>query len=453
VRIYSTLEGQKKEFPAPGSEVRMYVCGITPYATAHVGHAMSYLIFDMVRRYLEFRGYRVRHVQNFTDIDDKIIQRAHDLGVAPGALAGQYSDEFLAEIRALNILPAHAYPRATEQIGPIQEMIGGLIERGHAYATGGDVYYRVRSKPDYGKLSHRNLAELRAGARVEIDAAKEDPMDFALWKGAKPGEPSWDSPWGPGRPGWHIECSAMSLGYLGETIDIHGGGQDLIFPHHENEIAQSEAYTGAMPFARFWMHNGLLNLGADKMSKSIGNLIPIREILARYSADAVRLFVLSSHYRSPLSFSEEGLAAMERGAERLRQAVALPGDGDAPGMGLAAYRARFVEAMDDDFNSAQAIAALFDLVREINRVRESGAATGPALALLRELGGVLGLDFRPPPRADGAEAAPFIDLLVATRAGLRGAQQWALADQIRDGLKQLGVTLEDSPQGTSWRFE
>jgi cysteinyl-tRNA synthetase len=278
-------------------------------------------------------------------------------------------------------------------------------------------------------------------------------MDFVLWKGAKPGEPQWDSPWGPGRPGWHIECSAMSLTYLGETIDIHGGGQDLIFPHHENEIAQSEAYTGSVPFVRFWMHNGLLNLAGDKMSKSVGNLVSIRDLLGRHSADAIRLFILSSHYRSPLSFSEEGIESMERGAERLRAAVGLRGGEGEPAVDAEAYRARFVTAMDDDFNTAQAIAALFDLVRDLNREREAGRSVQSGVEALRELGGVLGLNFQPPPRTSGAEIGPFVELLIRTRSALRGAKQWALADQIRDELKALGVVLEDGPEGTTWKVQ
>jgi len=292
VRLHNTISGQKEEFAPQGDPIRMYVCGVTPYDECHIGHAMSYVVFDVIRRYLEFRGYRVRLVQNFTDVDDKIIERANRLGISPRELAEGFIERYFIDMDALNVRRADVYPRATEEIPKIIEVIYGLIEKGHAYQVGGDVYFRVRSFPEYGKLSHRAIDELIPGEQA---ACKKDPTDFALWKSAKPEEPQWESPWGPGRPGWHIECSAMSLKYLGDTLDIHGGGQDLIFPHHENEIAQSEAFTGVVPFARYWLHNGLLQLGEEKMSKSLGNLITIKEALARYSADAIRIFILSSH--------------------------------------------------------------------------------------------------------------------------------------------------------------
>ncbi|HAZ31936.1 MAG TPA: cysteine--tRNA ligase, partial [Dehalococcoidia bacterium] len=313
MKIYNPISGQKEEFAPGGDEVKMYVCGVTPYSSCHIGHAMSYIIFDVVRRYLEFRGYKVRHVQNFTDIDDKIIARANALDIPAHELTGRLIDEYFEDMDALNIKRADVYPRATEEIPDIIRAVQGLIDKGRAYERNGDVYFRVQSTGDYGKLSHRDLDEMSVGARVKVDEAKEYPLDFALWKAAKPGEPRWESPWGGGRPGWHIECSVMSLKYLGNTLDIHGGGQDLIFPHHENEIAQSEAFTGVVPFVKYWMHNGLLQLDQDKMSKSLGNLITVRELLQRFSADAFRLFVLSSYYRSPLSYSDEGLAAMKKG--------------------------------------------------------------------------------------------------------------------------------------------
>jgi cysteinyl-tRNA synthetase len=395
MKVFNTLSGQKEEFVPWGDVVTMYVCGINPYADAHIGHAMSYIFFDVVRRYLEFRGYKVKHVQNITDIEDNIIAHANEQGVSVPELTQKYVERYDEDIEALNILRAHEYPRAMGEIPKIIEIVQGLEEKGFAYAVGGNVYFRVRNVPDYGKLSGRSLEQMRAGARIEVGEDKEDPMDFLLWKDAKPGEPSWDSPWGKGRPGWHIECSAMSIKYLGEQIDIHGGGQDLVFPHHENEIAQSESFTGKKPFAKYWIHNGLLQMGADKMSKSVGNLVTIRQALEKYSADAIRIFILSSYYRSPLTYSEEALEAAERGAERLLGAAA----GRVPrplGAKLEAdtYRERFIEAMDDDFGTPQALAVLFDLVRDINRADDAGMDVSDAQQTLRELGSeVLGLKF------------------------------------------------------------
>ncbi len=452
MKLYNTLSGTVEEFfPADGNQVKMYVCGVTPYSSTHVGHALSYVVFDTLRRYLEHKGYEVRHVQNFTDVDDKIIQRARESGVSEAALVEEFIGDYFHTMDALNIQRASEYPRATREIPRIIDAIAGLIDRGHAYPAAGDVYFRVTSKDDYGKLSHRSLDSMIAGARIQVQESKEHPMDFVLWKGAKPGEPSWESPWGPGRPGWHIECTAMSLEYLGEQLDIHGGGQDLVFPHHENEIAQSECYTGAKPFSRYWMHNGLLQLGSDKMSKSLGNLVSVVEALERYSPDAIRLYFLSSHYRSPLAYSDEGAAAVERSLDRVRHAL-TPGNGSGPQVDALPHRARFAAAMDDDLNTPQAIAALFDLARDINRGRDDGQRIDDGQAALRELGAVLGLTFTD--RAGSAAdltAAPFIDLLVSVRSELRAARQFALADQIRDGLAEQGVTLEDGPQGTRWQ--
>ena len=452
MKLYNTLSGQVEKFvPANGNQVKMYVCGVTPYSATHVGHALSYVVFDTLRRYLEHKGYEVRHVQNFTDIDDKIIQRAQETGVAEDALVEEFIDDYFHAMDALNIRRAAEYPRATREIPRIIDAIAGLIDRGHAYPAAGDVYFRVTSKDDYGKLSHRTLDSMIAGARIQVDENKEHPMDFVLWKGAKPGEPSWESPWGPGRPGWHIECTAMSLEYLGEQLDIHGGGQDLVFPHHENEIAQSECYTGARPFSRYWMHNGLLQLGADKMSKSLGNLVPVVEALENYSADAMRLYFLSSHYRSPLAYSDAGAAAVERSLERVRHAL-TPGNGSGPQVDAATHTARFTAAMDDDLNTPQAVAALFDLARDINRGRDAGNRIDDGQAALRELGGVLGLTFAERASTDAdLAAAPFIDLLVSVRSELRAARQFELADRIRDGLAAQGVALEDGPQGTQWQ--
>ena len=450
MKLYDTLRGQVNDFDSPNGLVRMYVCGITPYSSSHIGHAMSAVTFDAVRRYLEFRGFKVRHIQNFTDIDDKMIAAANESNVPVSELAEANIDEYVSAMSELNVAPAHEYPRATREIDKIVEIIQSLIDKEYAYDVEGDVYFRVRRDEDYGKLSHRSVDDLLSGARIEIDERKEDVLDFALWKSQKPGEPAWDSPWGKGRPGWHIECSAMSIKYLGETIDIHGGGEDLVFPHHENEIAQSESYTDQVPFSRFWLHNGMLRLGSEKMSKSLGNIISLPEALDSYDPQALRLFFLSSHYRSPLFYSEESVRSQERAIQRLRQAVSVPSE-DGPQLDASGYRERFIEAMDDDLNTPRALAALFDLVREINRGRERGEDIAEAQDILRELAGVLGLTLEEP-QADGAEAAPFIQTLVDVRAELRSARQFQLADNIRDRLTELGVSLEDSPEGTTWRF-
>ena len=452
MKVFSTLSGKKEDFSPRGDGVKMYVCGVTPYAEALIGHAMSYIIFDAIRRYLEFSGYRVKYVQNITDIDDKIINRAENLGITTGELAQKYIDDFFGDMDALNIGRADIYPRATAEIPKIIEVIGGLVDKGYAYPSRGSVYFRVRQPADYGKLAHRSLESMMAGARIEVGDEKEHPMDFVLWKASKPGEPSWDSPWGPGRPGWHIECSAMSLKYLGDTIDIHGGGQDLIFPHHQNEIAQSEGFTGQKPFVRYWLHNGLLKLGEEKMSKSLGNLITIKEALERYSADAIRIFVLSSHYRSPLTYAEAALAAAEGGVERLVRAVSRdePAGSSGPVLDADPYRQRFVAAMDDDFNTPQALAALFDLARAINQAGDSGLGFGKAKSVLLELArNVLGLKLET--LEFSREASPEIEArvnrLVEERNRLRVVRQWQKADEIRAKLAELGAVLEDTPEG------
>jgi cysteinyl-tRNA synthetase len=453
MKLYDTLSRQKKEFEPAGDRVKMYVCGITPYAPTHIGHAMSYVVFDVLHRYLEYKGYDVDYVQNFTDVDDKAIQRAEEMGTPVEELVQSHIDDYFRVMDALNVLRADRYPRATEEVPAMVNVIQSLVEKGYAYESGGDVYFSVRRFERYGQLSGRNLDEMRAGARLEIGEAKEDPMDFALWKASKPGEPAWDSPWGPGRPGWHIECTAMSTTYLGETLDIHGGGHDLVFPHHENEIAQSEAYTGKHPFARFWMHNGLLQLGEEKMSKSLGNLVTVAEALEQYSSDAWRLFILSSHYRSPLAFNDENVAASERGAERLRNALAEASAGEGSELDPEEFRRRFAEAMDDDLSTSQAIAALFDLAREINRGRDEGMSVRKAQLALQELGGeVLGLTFQERAAAQTASIEPFVELLLETRTKLREVKQFEMADRIRDRLGELGVQLEDTPQGPRWRY-
>ncbi|MCJ7491451.1 MAG: cysteine--tRNA ligase, partial [Dehalococcoidia bacterium] len=380
----------------------------------------------------------------------KIIARAQALNVTTDELARQYVERFFTDMDKLNIQRAHVYPLATHEIPGMIEMIQGLIANGHAYPVDGDVYFRVTSDDDYGKLSGRALDDLQAGARIEVDERKEHPMDFALWKASKPGEPSWESPWGGGRPGWHIECSVMSRRYLGETLDIHGGGQDLIFPHHENELAQSESYTGVTPFVRFWVHNGLARLsdGEEKMTRSLGNLVSITDALEQHGADTLRLFILSSNYRSPLTYGDESLAAARRGVERLRTAAhAASADGDPLDGGR--FRDRFIEAMENDLNTAQATAALFDLARDINRARDEGRDIKPAQAVLLELSGVFGLTLAAEERE--IAAAPFIEALIALREELRQAKQFALADSIRSRLDGLGIALEDSREGTVWK--
>lgn len=465
LKIYNTLTRKKEEFETiePG-KVRMYVCGPTVYNKAHIGHAMSALVFDIIRRYLEYCGYAVTFVMNFTDVDDKIIARANQQGVDPFLLAEQYIQEYQRHLDDLNVLPASINPRATREIDRIIAMISGLIESGHAYPAGGDVYFRVTRDPDYGKLSGRRLDDMQAGARIEVGELKEHPMDFALWKGAKPGEPAWDSPWGPGRPGWHIECSAMSLHHLGEQIDIHGGGNDLIFPHHENEIAQTESLTGKS-FARYWVHNGMLQLGGEKMSKSLGNLVTIEEFLANHSADVFRLLILNSSYRGPLTYTDDVVAQAERGLDRLHSALkpALPGVKGLPESQqqmlldrVNATRVAFEEAMNDDFNSAGALAALFELVRSINQARADGAQDSelePAQSMLRKLAGVLGLTLSPAASQGTDTADPFVDLLVEIRSELRKQKLWALSDLVRNRLQELGVVLEDSKDGTTWHWD
>jgi cysteinyl-tRNA synthetase len=429
----------------------MYVCGITPQSEAHIGHAMSYINFDVIRRYLKFRGYKVKSVQNFTDIDDKIINKAAALGVSISELAEKNMAEFMLDMDALNINRMDMYPRATQEIPKIIEMIQGLVEKGLAYPAEGSVYFRVTKLEDYGKLAHRTLDQMLAGARIEPGDEKENPMDFVVWKAAKPGEPSWDSPWGIGRPGWHIECSAMALKYLGETLDIHGGGQDLIFPHHENEIAQSESFTGTRPFVKYWMHNGLLRLGEEKMSKSLGNIISVKQALSKYSSDAIRIFVLGSHYRNPLTFTPDALEAAGKGADRLRQSLeSSTSSGKSGGFDPVSYRQKFIEAMDDDFNTPQALAVLFDMIREFNRLRDEGYDIYSGQELLKELGGVLGLTLKMAERSLG-DAEPLIQLLLDTRKDLRQAKQYQLADNIRKQLETMGVVIEDTPNGAVWK--
>jgi len=449
MKIFNTLSGQKEDFTPAGDEVKMYVCGVTVYDLCHFGHALCYVSFDVIRRYLEYRGYRVKYVQNFTDIDDKIINRARERGIVWKDLVEKYIAEYFTDTGALNIKRATIYPRATEEIPRILEVIRVLLEKGHAYQSDGSVYFRVKSFPEYGKLTHQSADDMRVTATAEVEK-KEDPLDFSLWKAVKPGEPSWPSPWGDGRPGWHIECTAMSIGHLGNSLDIHGGGQDLIFPHHENEIAQSECYTGVVPFVHTWMHNGFLQLGTDKMSKSLGNLVTIKEALARNSADAIRLFIISSYYRMPLKYSIEALDAAENGLDRLRQALKAEGKPGGVVLDAGQFRDRFVEYMDDDFNAPQAVAAIFDLVREINRGNEKGLDIRDAQNTLRELADVIGFTLKESKKLSAQEEKE-IKSLIATRNKYRKAKEWKLADEIRERLSKMGVAIEDTAKGTVWK--
>jgi cysteinyl-tRNA synthetase len=477
--LTDTLSNSRVELSPPLADdgvVRLYVCGVTPYSESHVGHALHAIVFDVLRRYLDWRGIPVRHVQNFTDVDDKLIDRSQRMGISMSDLAEQMIAAYMEQLRGMNVLPAHEYPRVTQVMPRIVEFINTLIDKGFAYESGGDVYYSVRTfgGARYGALSKRDVDDLLSGARVDPTELKADPLDFALWKTAKPGEPSWESPWGNGRPGWHIECSAMALGALGEQIDIHGGGADLIFPHHTNEIAQTEAYTGKTPFARIWMHNALLQLGEEKMSKSLGNIVTIAEVLEQYGADALRVFVINSHYRSPATYTDEAMEAARAGATRLREAAnsIVPQQLLSPAVDPEPARARFFTAMEDDLNTPQALAALFDLSRELNRARDRGRDIRDAQDTLRELAGVLGLTLEAPSHApqerapfialmveirgsatvpeDGSDATDVIEALIDMRREYRANRQWELADRVRNGLAALNIELKDSPEGTAW---
>jgi len=469
LRIHNTLTRALEDFsPIEPGHVRLYVCGITVYDLCHIGHARSAVAFDVVQRWLKASGLRVTFVRNITDIEDKIIRRALENGETIRQLTDRMIAEMYRDFDALGIeRPTHD-PRATDYVPQMLDIIATLEGKGLAYrADNGDVNYAVRRFAGYGKLSGKTLHDLQAGERVAVSEGKHDPLDFVLWKSAKPSEPEgakWASPFGLGRPGWHIECSAMCLHHLGEVVDIHGGGNDLIFPHHENEIAQSESYTGKQ-FARYWMHNGMLQLAGEKMSKSLGNLITIDQFLKEHSADALRLLIFTGHYRKPVVYSAETVDSAERSLARLRSGL-RPAQGNAS-TGEAAdtlrvateeARAAYIAAMDDDFNTAGALATLFELVRAINTARTAGVS-GPfydaAQQTLRELAGILGITLEEPAAAAAGDVAarPFIDLLVAVRGDLRAARQWALADKVRDGLKGLGVALEDTPDGTNWRFD
>jgi cysteinyl-tRNA synthetase len=456
LRIYNDLTRTKEEFvPITPGRARMYVCGMTVYDLCHLGHARVMVVFDVVYRYLRQRGYAVDYVRNITDIDDKIIKRASENGEPFTDLTTRFIDAMHEDAEALAILPPTAEPRATDFMEKIIAMIAALIGNGHAYlADNGDVYYDVASFNGYGKLSGKSIADLRAGARVEPGDAKRDPLDFALWKSAKPGEPAWESPWGKGRPGWHIECSAMSTDLLGNHFDIHGGGADLTFPHHENEIAQSEGASGEH-FVNYWMHNGFVRINDEKMSKSLNNFFTVREILEHYRAEEVRYFILTSHYRSPLNYDEEHLQNARSALTRFYTALrdlppAQPGGGES-------YVEAFMDAMDDDFNTPVALAVMFDLAREINRIRQEDIDQAAALAAqLKALGGILGiLQQQPQEYLQGGDESALDDARIAALIQRRGeakaAKDWGEADRIRDELGAQGVVLEDGPGGTTWR--
>ncbi|HWP98331.1 MAG TPA: cysteine--tRNA ligase [Syntrophomonadaceae bacterium] len=475
MRVYNTLSGEKEDLvPGNPPEIKMYVCGPTTYNYIHLGNARPLVVFDTVRRYLEFRGYKVSYVQNFTDVDDKIIKRAQEEGCDPLELAQRYIDAYFVDADHLGILRADQHPRVSDHMPQIIEAVAGLIEKGHAYPIEGDVYYRVMSFPAYGKLSGRSLDDMLAGARVGVDERKEDPMDFALWKTAKPGEPSWDSPWGPGRPGWHIECSVMSTFYLGNTLDIHGGGADLIFPHHENEIAQAEGLTGE-PFCRYWIHNGFITVNNEKMSKSLGNFFILRDILDKYPADVVRFYLIATHYRSPLDFDDGKLVEARRALGRLKNTRILAREflqtstEEASPSGderddeflkeILALEGQFIEAMDDDFNSAWAMGHLFEMAHSINsflakadcRNPGSHEALGRSLDIYETLAAVMGLFQQQEEKQ--AEVEKILQVMSELRARARQNKEFPLADQIRDFMLSLGVKAEDSLEKTRFRYE
>jgi cysteinyl-tRNA synthetase len=473
IRIHNTMTRRKEEFvPLASGEVRMYVCGVTVYDLSHIGHARSALVFDVIRRYLRHRGYAVKFVKNYTDVDDRIIRRANEEGVTAREISERYIAEDRLDMASLGVLEPDVQPKATEHIDRMIELIRSLIGKGLAYVIDGDVYFEVRRFPPYGRLSGKNLDELLAGARVDVDERKRDPRDFALWKAAKPGEPSWKSPWGDGRPGWHVECSAMAMKHLGETLDIHGGGEDLIFPHHECEIAQAEGATGKT-FTRYWIHNGFVNMGTEKMSKSLGNTLTIRELVKRHDPEALRLYLLSTHYRHPLEWSDERVAESARALGRLRSledeagrlaARGTPTPGPDGGLfdQVAAQRARFEAAMDDDFNTPQALGVLFDLARLLHTAKDqvSQGTIGAGaflmgvgeLVMLGQVLGLLGGAGRQSTAVDPQLKAK-IESLVYLRQEARRQRDFREADRLRGELSRLGVVLEDTRDGTTWKLQ
>lgn len=465
MKVYNTLTRKKEELvPITPGEIKMYACGPTVYNYIHIGNARPLCIFDILRRYLEYRGYNVKFVQNFTDIDDKIIRRANEEHVDFSEISERYIKEFWTDADGLNVRHATINPKATENIDAIIQIISTLIEKGYAYEARGDVYFSTEKFKDYGKLSHQPLEDLEAGARIMVGEVKREPMDFAVWKAAKPGEPAWDSPWGKGRPGWHIECSAMNWRYLGDTIDIHCGGQDLIFPHHENEIAQSECFTGK-PFAHYWMHNGYINVDNVKMSKSLGNFFTVRDVAEKYGYEPIRYLLISAQYRSPINYStdiiEQCISALNRLYTcrdsldfELKNASDAEHDGDKAIIdGFDKYREQFISAMDDDLNTADAIASIFELVRDINTnvvgKTPSKALVEGAIAMFDELTGVLGLVYNRKTETLDSD----VEALIEARTNARKEKNWAEADRIRDQLKEMGIVLEDTAQGVKWHRE
>lgn len=456
--LYNTLTRSKQEFvPIKPGEVKMYSCGPTVYNFFHIGNARPFIIFDTLRRYLEYKGYKVDFVQNFTDVDDKMINKANELGISVKQLADEYIAEYFTDAQGLGIKKATVHPRATENIDAIIELVSELEKKGYAYNVGGNVYYRTKKFKDYGKLSHQPLEDLESGARIDINEDKEDPMDFALWKKQKPGEPAWESPWGMGRPGWHIECSAMANRYLDKTIDIHSGGQDLIFPHHENEIAQSEAANGCC-FANYWIHNGYINVDNKKMSKSLGNFFTVRDVAKEFDYEVIRFFMLSAHYRSPINFSKDLMESAKSALGRiytcldtldfLEKSAEDRAENEEESKviaGLDGHKQRFIAAMDDDINTADAISAIFELVSDVNKVitqNPSKEVCKKCAAAIRELGAVLGLLGKEKEGTDDD-----IQSIVAERAEARAAKDWAKSDELRDKLKEMGYIVKDTPQG------
>lgn len=458
MQIYNTLS-RKKETYIPQDQIKVYVCGVTPYDEAHLGHARPSIVWDVIKRYFNYQGYTVKMVQNFTDVDDKIIARSLREKRPALEISDYYSKRYLEAMDKLGVVRCDYYPRVSQYIIKIIEMVKGLIEKGHAYESSGDVYFKVNSFPAYGKLSGRNVEELRAGTRLAVEENKQDPVDFALWKSAKPGEISWSSPWGEGRPGWHIECSAMALDLLGESFDFHGGGLDLIFPHHENEIAQSEAYTGKQ-FVSFWIHNGLITIDNEKMSKSLGNFVTVEDLLRENTKEEIRFYILSTHYRTPLNFTWEGLKESAKGLKRLNnsfrswQEEAKPLDWQNFSE-LNELEKRFKDAMDDDFNTAQALGVLFDLNRLGNQyLQQNDKRLGAALKLMHELGGILGIIKEKEEKAIQTDLLDkVVEILLELRLAAKKEKNWALADKIREQLLEAGIILEDSTSATRWKVK
>ena len=449
IQLYNSLTRKKEEFKPLGEEVKMYVCGVTVYDDSHLGHALSSIVFDVLDRYLEFRGFKVKKVQNFTDVDDKIISRANADEIPWQEITEKYIESFFKSADGLNVRRAAVHPRATEDMPEIIELIKRLIDAEAAYELNGSVYYRVRSKSDYGKLSGQNIDEMLEGTRNE-ESGKEDPADFALWKAVKPEEPNWESPWGPGRPGWHIECSAMAFKHLGEQIDIHGGGLDLIFPHHENEVAQSESASGLTPFSGVWMHNGLLRTTGAAMSKSLGNAFNVNSALEEFSSDAIRLWILQSHYRTNPLLDKKLIGDAERSMRRIRQAVEAEPVVSEKSLDPEPFKRRFIDAMDDDLNTPQALAAIFDLCRKMNRTRSDGNNVSAAADLVRELTGALGFTLAAPPKKATGLSDTEVNALVQQRKDARAEKRWGDADTVRDQLDAAGISIFDTGGDTDW---